>query len=174
MKQRISLQIFIVLLLGSMGCQNSKSVIPNSVAGIWQADDQPWQIVIESDGTISSVVTAMGQNRIRPNETIRVEMIDDQFSTYQAGSFEADYNPVTRKLFVTITMEHINVKIGDDTLEGDSEDLFIGIVSKNGLVWETSWTTFYDYGEKFPMSEEVAGEPLTFHKLLITNEDKPQ
>lgn len=167
--QKQAMRIFLILLCGTLGCQNNKSILPKSVAGIWQAEGHPWQIVLEPDGTISSAVIAMGQNRIRPNETIRIEMFDDQISTYEAGDFEVDYNPITRKLAVTIALEHIDVKIGKDTLEGNSEDVFIGTVSKNGMTWEATLTQFYDYGERLPMPDEVSGQPITFHKILITD-----
>jgi hypothetical protein len=48
-------------------------------------------------------------------------------------------------LTVRITVEDFNFPMGEDFLTGSSVDIFTGPVSKDGTVWQVTWTSFPDY-----------------------------
>lgn len=177
------LYLVLILVLASFGCQNVSEqtqngdnliLLPPDVAGTWKTEGRsPWTITLAPDGKISWAITSMGQVRIRPNQTTKIEMINDKISTVSAGECPVSYDPVKRELSVTILIEHLDVKIGDDGFEGNSEDIFFGPVSKDGKTWQTTWISVFDYGPRFPQAEEdIVGVPLKFEKVADYQKDK--
>lgn len=169
MKQVLTLTILgLCWVAGLAGCQSS--ILPPEVAGTWKTEGRmPWTIVLAPNGTVSSAITHMGQVHIRPNQTTKTEMIDGQISTISAGECPVSYDPEKRELSVTIFIEHLDVKIGNDGFEGYSEDVFLGPVSKDGKIWQTTWISVMDYGPRFPQKEEdIVPVPLTFKKVEET------
>lgn len=145
----------------------SQQQLPSHIAGTWKAVGQPWKILLDKDGTILSAIVALGEVEIKPNQVTKVEMIDGQFSTYQAGDCVCDYDRKTGVLTVSIVMEYLDIKVGEDGFEGSSIDIFTGPVSADGKKWQTKWENIFDYGDRLPMDPNDIGQPLTFVKVDI-------
>jgi len=164
--------VYVVLL--PAGCQQpsepqppvNKPTLPAEVAGVWQARESPWRIVIDPNGTVISVVIPMSVVEVRPNQTTRVEMKDDSWSTFKAGNCTVEYTPQTRDLFVTVRMDEIHVAFLDNRIDGNSTDRFVGPVSEDGKTWKAEWVTIFDYGPRFPQEpNDLFAEPLIFDKV---------
>ena len=162
------------LLLAAAGCPpangpgptRSTIKLPAEVAGMWKAKDSPWEIVLSADGAVSSAVIPMGEVRIRPNQTTKVEMKDGSFSTYEAGECPVEYTPATRELFVSIVMKEIHVVFMENQIDGNSTDRFVGRVSEDGTQWAAELMTKFDYGPRFPMdANDMYAGPILFEKV---------
>ena len=152
-------------LTGCLQEYNRTLSIPESLSGNWKAKEQVWEIKIGPEGRVESVLIPMGEIWIRPNQINTMKMIDGKISTFEAVNFEASYDPDLRELFAKISVPYFHVKIGNDFLEGNFEDVFVGPVTSDGKRWDAIWFHFFDYGERFPMDPNVAGVPVEFRKL---------
>ena len=140
--------------------------MPPDVAGTWKAQDSPWKIVLNHNGTVSSAVIPMGDVEIEPNQTNRIEMKDGSLSTFKAGDFIAEYMPKTRELFISIEIEEIHINFLDNVIDGNSVDRFVGPVSEDGKFWRADWITVFDYGPLLPQEpNDIFAKPLTFEKM---------
>jgi hypothetical protein len=156
-----------------VGCQinqtqlfSGRNSLPPEVAGMWQAQDSPWKIVLNRNGTVSSAVIPMGQVEITPNKITRVEMKDGSFSTYKAGDCIVEYTPETRLLLVTIEMQDIHITFNENVIDGNSLDRFVGPVSEDGKTWTPDWIAVFDYGPRFPQEpNDILAQPLVFKKV---------
>ncbi|UCG48088.1 MAG: hypothetical protein JSU94_21745 [Phycisphaerales bacterium] len=176
MAPRVGIVVVVFSLLAAGGCppangpgpgpSGSTLKLPAEVAGTWKAKESPWEIVLSRDGTVSSAVIPMGEVRISPNETTKVEMKDGSFSTYEAGDCLVEYTPASRELFVSIVMKEIHVVFLDNRIDGNSTDRFVGTVSEDGKVWTTDWIQVFDYGPRFPQdANDVGAALLVFEKV---------
>jgi len=144
----------------------SKVFLPPEVVGTWKARESPWKIVLNPDGTVASAVIDMGTVEVKPNQTTKVEMKHGEFSTFKAGNCEVEYTPETRELFVSIEMKKIHVVFPNDSLDGNSLDMFIGPVSEDGKEWTADWIKVFDYGPRFPQDpNDILAQPLIFEKI---------
>ena len=183
--RRLILSVCGLMLL--VGCQGrsektagqGKAVLPPEVAGVWQAQDSPWKIVLAPDGTVASALVPMGEAEVRPNETTKFEMQDGSFSHITAGECFVEYQPEGRQLIVGIELKDIHISFPDDALDGNSIDWFAGPVSEDGRFWTADRINVFDYGPRFPQDENDINnpEPLIFEKVADYNEpnnpDKP-
>ena len=169
MKNVISIFVCSFLTLVCLtGCNGpaSSNVFPPSVAGTWQAEGEVWKIVLTPDGEVNSAVVPMATTEVRPNQTTKFEMKDGKLSHITAGECLAEYNPSTRQLFVSIELEDIHIAFPEDTLTGNSLDIFKGPVSRDGKTWNAERTNVFDYGPRFPQDEnDIVPEPLVFRKV---------
>ena len=174
MKTKVTVVFISALVLWTAeGCQNrsgrpaaNRIMLPPDIAGTWQADDSPWQIVLSPNGTVTSAVIPLGEVEIRPNKTTKVEMDDGSYSTYKAGDCVVEYNADTRELFVSVEMKEIHVKYLHNVLDGSSTDRFVGPVSKDGKSWAADWINISDYGPRFPQdANDIFAEPMIFRKV---------
>ena len=158
----------LLVILGVSGCVSEQrgAVIPSHAAGIWQAEDSAWRIVVNSDGSIGSAVIPMGEVEVRPNETTRVLMKDDSYSTFKAGDCFAEYYPEHGELYVSVEMDAIHVVFLDNVVDGNSLDYFVGPVSEDGKEWKAEWVNVFDYGPRFPQEpNDIVPTPLFFRKV---------
>jgi len=181
MRQLIVLSAVVIILAGLAGCygpqgksaKKPKFTLPPEVAGTWQATggEEDWTITLKPNGTVASAVIPMGFVECKPNRTTKVPMLDNSTSTYKAGDFIVDYDPVTRELFVSIQMESIHIRFMDERIDGNSLDRFVGPVSADGKVWNADWVTNFDYGPRFPPGPNVPSyaNPLVFQKVQVPN-----
>jgi hypothetical protein len=147
--------------------QSPRTPLPPEIAGTWQAQDNPWRVVLSPDGTVSSAVIPMCTIEVRPNQVSRTEMKDGSWSTFKAGDCTVQYSPDTRELFVTVRMDSIHVVFLDNVIEGNSTDRLIGPVSQDGKSWAADWISVFDYGPRFPQdANDVVAEPLIFEKIV--------
>lgn len=155
------------------GCQNRSSqppagrvMLPPGIAGTWKAQDSPWKIVLSPDGTVSSAIIPLGEVEIRPNQTMKVEMMDGSISTFRTGDCIVEYIPDTRELFVSVEMKKIHIRYMENVLDGNSIDRLVGPVSKDGKVWTADWINIFDYGPRFPQdANDIYAGILIFEKV---------
>jgi hypothetical protein len=140
---------------------------PAFLAGTWQAQDAPWQVVLTPDGTVDSAVVAMAEARVRPNQTTEFEMLDGSISHITAGELFAEYRPAGRQLFVSIELKDIHIVFPDDLLKGNTIDNFTGTVSEDGRTWNAEHITIFDYGPRFPQVPDDVNypTPIVFNKV---------
>ena len=158
-----------LLLYGCASTPLRNPALPQEVAGTWKAEGEPWEITLTPDARVSSAVFRLGNVRISPNETIEVEMIDGQFSTYTAGQCPVTYDPETRELTVILTIDYFLARIGEQSVDGFAQDTFTGIVAPDAKTWQTNWSYFFDYGPRLPMGPPPDPVPLTFLKIEDPN-----
>jgi hypothetical protein len=156
----------LALILGCEGSGVRKGQgLPDEVTGVWKARGNPWKIELSRSGTVKSALVPLGNVEIRPNKTTKVEMADGGTSIYKAGDCSVEYDPAGRQLRVVVRLDEVKIAFMDQRIEGHTEDAFLGTVSEDGSVWETSWLSFFDLGERFPMDPNSVGEVLVFDKV---------
>jgi len=182
MKFSVAILLSVVCLLVLIGCNNPDAdssmaeqarentgkvaYLPDMVVGMWKAQKSPWLIELGPEGVVSAVIP-LGEAAVRPNQVTEVEMKDGGISTYKAGDCYAEYNPLSRELFVSIEIEEIHIRFMDEVLDGNSVDRFVGTVSKDGKTWMPDNITIFDYGPRFPQDEnDIYPEPMVFEKVV--------
>lgn len=168
MRRLVVLAVFGVILLAAAGCVSNvgEAVIPSHAAGTWQGQGSAWRIVINPDGTVASAIIPMGEVEVKPNETTKVLMKDNSYSSYKAGDCFAEYYPEEGELYVSVEMEEIHIVFLDNVIDGNSLDYFVGPVSEDGKEWEAEWVNIFDYGPRFPQDpNDIAPVPLLFEKV---------
>ena len=144
MKQLLLLAGCVVVLTGCFGCQNDKKVIktktdddkqfPEFLVGIWQSDQFNWGFKFERDGSISKLKHTMGMMINVEEGGLYEEGTEGSTGVYVLGPCEADYEPQTRQLKVTIILDHFRMELPVGVLEGNSKDYFSGPVSEDDQV----------------------------------------
>jgi len=163
------------------GCQNrwgqppaGRVVLPPDITGTWKAEDSPWKIVLSRDGSVTSAVIPLGDVEVRPNQTTKVKMADGSYSTYRAGDCIVEYMPDTRELFVSVEMKDIHIRYLNNVIDGNSIDVLVGQISKDGNTWQADWMSFPNYTAHTPEypnfklavdPNEGVETPLIFEKV---------
>jgi hypothetical protein len=118
---------------------------PSELAGRWKVEGKKgWEIVFEKDGSILSVVHALGWFKLQPGKETIVPMKEGGQSILEPGPWRVDYNSATRVLEVEIVLDYFYCEIGDAHIEGDRRDIITGPVSDDGKTWTVNWTFFMD------------------------------
>ena len=142
-----------VFLLGSCrssgGNENGVEVVidgdgrfPAFLVGRWKADKGGWEIVFEPDGTISSAVVSLGRVRMKPGQVTNRETILGGKGVYEPGRWTVLYSQKRRELIVELAIENFRVESGDEAIQGQTRDFFIGLVSSDGQLW---WADRYSF-----------------------------
>ncbi len=118
---------------------------PEFLVGRWRANKHGWKFVFQPDGTISSVVHTIGRVRLKPGQKTIRRMKKGGEGIFEPGEWMVHYTPASRELTVAISLSNFYTELGDDVLEGKSDDVFVGKINEEGNIWETNWTSFYDY-----------------------------
>lgn len=174
MRQLIILMSISMMLLVSTGCQSANAPenhveviidgggqFPEFLVGRWKADRDGWEIVFESDGTISSAVHTFSRINLRPDQTIEVPLINNGKGVYTTGKWTVQYS-LTGDLAVEIVLEHFRAQPGKDVLEGSSLDFFVGPVSEDDSEWRAVWSSYPKYKiftDAFPDGKELSVGP---------------
>lgn len=117
---------------------------PKELAGTWRCA-QTWEIMIEEDGTVSWVLYPMGGVWMEPaKKVIEVPMRLDKTSTYVLGDWKASYDHKTSIFSIDIIVPYFEIVMGDDSLTGNSTDLFYGPMDPNGT-WNAEWISTATY-----------------------------
>ncbi|MEN6428900.1 MAG: hypothetical protein ABFE13_26425 [Phycisphaerales bacterium] len=128
-----------------MAVTEDGSAFPAALAGLWKSDQQGWEFIFASDGRISSAIIGFGRVRIVPGQTTTTPTQTGGQAVFTPGPWVVHYDPAARMLTVKITMDHVQVPMGANMLEGSSTDTFTGVVSPNMDIWQAQWTAFTDY-----------------------------
>lgn len=140
----------------------AKQLFPKDLAGRWVADRGHWEIRIEPDGGISSVVQPIGGEKVEAERINTYPLVKGGQGVIKPGKWVADYNSVNRILTVQIVLDSFHMQVEDQIIEGSSFDTFTGKVAESGNTWEAIWESFPEYivstdkykKEKLPINEE--------------------
>ena len=150
---------------------------PAALAGRWQADQDGWQLVIDSNGRISSAVISFGRVEVTPGQITTAPALSGGKATFVPGQWVVNYAPDTRVLTIKIAMDHLHVETGENVIDGRSTDIFIGRVDAGEGLWPVQWTTFSHYTARTTAkpSTEISTDPdkgetkpLIFRKVNAT------
>ena len=121
---------------------------PKDLAGVWVGDRSDWIIQIEDDGTISQIFTPWSV-RIIAGKVNTYELINNGKGSVEPGEWAADYDPVSRDLTVGLELKSFRWAVpwvvGEQVIEGNSLDTFVGKVSRDEKKWEAEWNQFIQY-----------------------------
>jgi len=118
---------------------------PEFLVGTWTTDSDVWEFVFEEDGTISSAVVSLGAVRLKPGRVTTVPMHQGGEGIFEPGRWVVQYNPDERELIVKISIKNFYIELGEDTLDGSGEDIFVGRISEDGESWPAEWTSYPKY-----------------------------
>lgn len=138
---------------------------PEFLVGTWRTEGKSgWEFSFEPDGTISSVVIALGRVRIRPNQKTEVQGRKGEPGIYEAGDCEAYYDPASRDLSVVIKMKRIYAEIAGGIIDGTCEYYIGGSVSEDGENWDADVVVLLDLSVQLPDPNSTKEEP-TFKQV---------
>ena len=151
---------------------------PAFLVGRWIADKGGWEIVFEPDGTISSAVVSLGRVRMKPGQVTITNTILGGKGLFEPGRWTVQYSQAKRELIVEITIEHFRVELGENVVQGQTWDFFIGLVSSDGQLWWPDRFSFPEYivdTKKYPNyrlpfdPDDQSRESLIFRKATESN-----
>ena len=122
---------------------------PKFLAGKWISDKQGWEFNFEPDGKLSSAVISMGRTRVEPGKIRHVSMKYDKKGEMVPGDWSVAYDYETRELVVNIEIRHFFMEMGDDAIEGKSEEIFMGEVSDDVMWWNVTLQSYPNYVAHF-------------------------
>jgi hypothetical protein len=117
---------------------------PAFLVGRWTQGDG-WEFNFEPNGILSSIRHTLGGVEMKPYYIASVPVLGNKEAAFKPGGWFVNYTPSTRVLTVQITVEDFNFPMGEGSLTGNCVDIFTGPVSKDGTVWQVTWTHFQDY-----------------------------
>jgi hypothetical protein len=157
MKQLLVLLGCCIILTVFVGCQGP-AALPPGIAGTWRAEEAPWRIVLSPEGKVTSAVIPLGAFEIEPGQTTEIQGRKGEPGIFEAGNFEADYDPENRELSVSIKIKHIYLDM-NDILEGTCDYFIAGSFSEDGKVWYADVFTALDLTVLRPEPNATTEEP---------------
>ena len=155
---KLILTVLVMSMLIFTGCQNTdvrnrgvdviidgKGGFPSSMAGVWKSEKYGWEIAFEPDGRISYAVIAIGRIRVEPGHDSIIPLKEDGRGVVSPGPWTVQVSSESRELFVEIVIKNYYLQKGDEIVEGNTKDIFIGSFSEDGRVWEAEWFSFPTY-----------------------------
>lgn len=118
---------------------------PVELSGIWIADREGWELLINPDGSIATGIMTVGRVPAKPGQTTQVPLAEEGMGLVEAGKWSIQYTRSNRELAVEIVLNKFTFVKGADIVEGKSRDLFVGRVSKDGKTWTAEWTSQPEY-----------------------------
>lgn len=146
---------------------------PQFMVGTWRAEEASCELTFEPDGNISSAVIALGRTRVVPGQTTTVPMREGGKGIYKPGQWVVTYSPDAKELAVEIVMDYLHLEFGDHLLEGNSKELFIGVVSQDTEEWKVDWVRMPNYVSytpeptELPIAPEEMTRSITFKKVPV-------
>lgn len=139
----------IVTALGMQVTIDEGGQFPEFLVGKWQQGDG-WEFNFEPNGILSYIRHTLGGVEMKPYYIAHTPVLGNKEAVFKPGAWFVNYTPSTRLLTVRITVEDFNFPMGEGSLTGSSVDIFTGPVSKDGTVWQATWTQFQDYTAHTP------------------------
>ncbi len=118
---------------------------PAFLVGRWKADKGGWEFVFEPDGTISSAVVSLGRVTMKPGQVTTTPMKLGGKGVFEPGPWTVQYSQEQRELLVEIAIDHFRVELGDNVVQGQTRDFFVGSVSEDGQTWWADQFSFPEY-----------------------------
>ena len=178
MKSKMALHFIIAAIAVTLftGCQNDHqsegtlvkitngTEFPKELSGTWRCEENKWEIILEEDGTVSWIRYPMGFVWMEPWKTTEVSMKLDRTSVYAASEVKAVYDLETQVFSIDIVVPFFEVAMGNDTLTGNSTDIFTGPMDTKEGLWEVEWFSMPTYivntsGLKDHQLEDVNDNP---------------
>ena len=184
--------LFVILLF--MGCarqnrktskhteitkQTTEEVFPEVMVGVWEAkvsELSRWGIKFEQDGSIKKIIHSLAGPVNVTEGGVHAERPDGYYYIFAMGPCEANYIPDTGILKVKIIVDHYEMKLPGDLLEGRIEDYFEGPVSKDGKTWKVELRRYgWLDGATPPAIDIIDAHPqeLVFTKIDINDPNNP-
>ena len=143
----------VMAMLFFTGCWNSgvdviingKDGFPPLMAGVWKSEKYGWEIAFEPDGKISYAVIAIGRIRVEPGRDSIIPLKKKGRGVVSPGPWTVQVLSESKELFVEIVIKNYCLQKGDEIVEGNTKDIFIGPLSEDGRVWEAEWFSFPTY-----------------------------
>lgn len=179
-KKVLVLTVCITVFSGLCGCQNASKgdrgvevsieedrQFPKFLVGTWKADDGKWELTFDCDGSITSMRHYFVSVPIDVAEGGAYEPLSgDFYGFYALGPCQADYNPDTRELNVTIIIDYFRLELPVGVGEGTMTDRFNGPISENGRTWNVSWLNHVQFVDvDYLDPNTIAPKSLTFTKV---------
>jgi len=168
--------LFVFLLSGCQSSAGNKSGVdviiegdgqfPPFLVGRWKADKGGWEFVFEPDGTISSAVVSLGRVTMKPGQITTTSMKLGGKGVFEPAQWTVQYLPEHRELSVEIAIDRFRVELGENIVQGQTRDFFIGSVSVDGQLW---------WADRFSFSEYIADtKKYPNYKLPFDPNDNPR
>lgn len=179
-KKILALSVCVVVFSGLWGCQEERrdlltascsedKTFPEFLVGTWRPDKSRWVLTFEPDSHISKMRHSVGMEFDVAEGGLVEQGRNNAEAIYVLGPCEAQYNPETRELSVTVVIEHYVINFPNGSMEGSFHDYLTGRVSEDGLAWNASWTST---GEIIGGGSSTTGpKGLTFTKVMDNVED---
>jgi hypothetical protein len=181
----------VFFLFGLYGCENGRKLsshdndshnpsetshlFPEFLVGTWKTGKAKWVFTFEPDGSISSFNHFIGMKFNVSEGGLSEIGRDEVTSTYFLGPCKATYNPVTRQLDVTITIEHFNIDFPDGRMTGSFVDYLSGPVSQDGKRWMVNWLSYSTIdGATPPDPNIIRPASLAFRKIQDKDQNENQ
>lgn len=180
--KRLSVLVGCMIVLSSLaGCQGSSKTtpggvegvvkggggFPESLAGTWKADTTKWQITLAPDANVVSFTNAGGAlMNIAEGSLLHSHDEAGSYLYMVFGPCYANYDPATRKLDVTVTVERFVAGSANGALEGNARYFFTGPVSEDGKEWDVILQSSGGLlDQKESTADKIPPQGLTFHKV---------
>jgi hypothetical protein len=140
---------------------------PEFLVGTWKAETTKWQITLAPDANVVSYHSAGGMRMVMAEGSMFQRNPETDGSLYLSfGPCYADYDPATRELDVTITIEHFRAGSSSGALEGNAHYIFTGPVSEDGKKWDVTLLSFGGVlGQERSAMDVIPPQYLTFRKV---------
>jgi len=151
-KKILVLTVYVVVFSVLWGCQEGQWILPPTsgseddtfpefLVGTWKPDKSRWVLTFEPDGHISKMRHSVGMEFDVAEGGLVEQWRNNAEAIYVLGSCEAQYNPETRELSVTVVIEHCIINFPDGSIEGNFHDYLTGRVLEDGMTWNATWTS---------------------------------
>ena len=145
--------VFLSVLAGCQSPAGNKSGVeviiedggefPQSLAGTWKAQASKWQITLAPDGNIVSLVNAIGSSMVIAEGGVFEDgHVEGTFLGFVFGPCYTNYNPATRELGVTITLDDFYMQLPDEVFEAGMKYHITGPVSKDSSRWDAKLSVY--------------------------------
>ena len=179
MKQLTFFPVFgIIVLLLLVGCNKSffdktniegsslvsEELLSQFPAGIWECKSAGWQITLESDSNIVSIIHPLGISIDIAEGGAYEEGTGGASLAWALGPCSTKYDPNSRILEVGIVTDYFSFELPGAKLEGKSRDEFSGKISETGNTWDAKWINYGQVNE-FGSDMQVTSKTLTFTRI---------
>lgn len=121
------------------------STFPKHLSGKWINEENKWEITIEKDGAVSSILHPFGLVTIIPGKTTIIPLIDEGSANIQTGKCVVQYSGQTRELIIEVNIDNMRWDKGKEVIEGNVKDVLWGLVSEDGKLWDARWHSLSKY-----------------------------
>ena len=124
---------------GPEGITKSSEKFPEFLTGTWKADASKWQVTFGDNGKVISAINTAGMSLVMADGgLIQPGKTEGSFLYFTYGPCWAEYEPKTRLLSVTITIEDMRMEFPQGALDGSMKYQLAGEVSEDAKGWRAT------------------------------------